>query len=406
LHIKKRGRYLTCFILVVSLTFSLFVTKSTYTTANADSLSSLKSQYSELQQKQHQLQEQINKLNSEVTTASKKKSTLDEDVTLTKQQISLLNTQINATQTQLDSKNKDIATTQKSVDANIAQYKVRVCTIYEAGNTSDLQILLASKSISDFLMRYEVIKVVSDHDNQVINSLKQDEIKLQSDKSAIQNDMTDLMSSKGTLAAKNDMLNSQVSQQKALVSQLKDNVTSTQAQSDEVQQKARQTDAQINAIIAQEAAARARQLAQEAGQSGSAGSGGGRVSATYLVKFAEGFEGVPYVFGSADPRYGFDCSGFVQYVFANAAGIALTHSAAAQYGCGTYVSQSNLEPGDLVFFDTDGGGVSHVGIYVGNDEFIEANSGAHSADEVIVTGLFDSSYWASRYVGARRILNS
>jgi cell wall-associated NlpC family hydrolase len=393
--------------LVISLTFSLLVTNSTYTVANADSLSSLKSQYSQLQKKQYQLQQQINKLNSQVTTASKKKTVLDQDVKVTQQQVAVMNTQISATQVQLDSKNKDIATTQKSVDANIEQYKVRVCTIYEAGNTSDLQILLASKSISDFLMRYEVIKVVSDHDNQVINSLKQDEIKLKSDKSAIQNDMTDLMSSKGTLAAKQEMLNAQVSQQKELVSQITNNVNSTKAQAADVQQQARQTDAQINAIIAQEAAARARQLAQEAAQGNSAGSGGGggSVSATYLVKYAEGFEGVPYVFGSADPRYGFDCSGFVQYVFANAAGIALTHSALAQSECGTYVSQNDLEPGDLVFFDTDGGGsVNHVGIYAGGDEFIEANSGAHSPDEVIETGLFSSSYWASRYVGARRIL--
>jgi len=93
----------------------------------------------------------------------------------------------------------------------------------------------------------------------------------------------------------------------------------------------------------------------------------------------------------------------VQYVYANAAGVALTHSAAAQSGYGTAVASDNLQPGDLVFFATGGGSINHVGIYIGNDQFVAANTG--SAMEVTINSLFSSSYWSGYYVCARRILD-
>jgi cell wall-associated NlpC family hydrolase len=76
-------------------------------------------------------------------------------------------------------------------------------------------------------------------------------------------------------------------------------------------------------------------------------------------------------------------------------GVALPHNAAAQWGYGSYVQKNQLEPGDLVFFD----GLGHVGIYVGNNEFVHA---PHTGDVVKISSLSDSWY-ASSYVGAKRI---
>lgn len=118
-----------------------------------------------------------------------------------------------------------------------------------------------------------------------------------------------------------------------------------------------------------------------------------------LISYAYNFIGKPYVWGAEGPK-SFDCSGFTKYVY-KAFGVNLPHYTGSQIGQGSSVSRSNLSQGDLVFFNTDGSSVSHVGIYVGDGEFIHASSGSR---KVTVSNL-GQSYYKSKYVGARRILN-
>jgi len=108
--------------------------------------------------------------------------------------------------------------------------------------------------------------------------------------------------------------------------------------------------------------------------------------------------GTPYKNGGADPA-GFDCSGFVAYVFA-LHGVIVPRNVTDQYRAGRDVQASQLEPGDLVFFTTVAPGASHVGIAIGGDEFVHAPS---SAGEVRVERL-SAAYWSTRFVGARRVL--
>ena len=108
------------------------------------------------------------------------------------------------------------------------------------------------------------------------------------------------------------------------------------------------------------------------------------------------YEGVPYMFGGTSPR-GFDCSGFTQFVFSRS-GVYLPRAADEQYGVGTPVSLSRLQTGDLVFFSTYEAGPSHVGIYLGDGDFISATS----SSGIAITSLY-SGYWGDRYIGARRI---
>ena len=118
--------------------------------------------------------------------------------------------------------------------------------------------------------------------------------------------------------------------------------------------------------------------------------------AQQLTRSALRFLGTPYVFGGDTPS-GFDCSAYVQHVFAMV-GISLPRTADAQYDVGK-PAVGGPRAGDLVFFQTYTEGVSHVGIYLGDGKFVHASS-SHG---VMVSNLSDS-YWAARYLGAKRLI--
>ncbi len=109
--------------------------------------------------------------------------------------------------------------------------------------------------------------------------------------------------------------------------------------------------------------------------------------------------GIRYQYGGSSPETGFDCSGFVRYVFQQAASLTLPHNARALAQLGQSIPLEQLQPGDLVFFNTLKSTFSHVGIYLGNNRFIHAPRTGKNID---VTRL-DDSYWSQRYTGARRL---
>lgn len=118
-----------------------------------------------------------------------------------------------------------------------------------------------------------------------------------------------------------------------------------------------------------------------------------------IVETALSHLGTRYVYGGASAG-GFDCSGFTMYVFAQV-GIKLPHGATSQLSYGTEVSRSDLQPGDLVFFQDYGYTASHVGIYIGGDQFIHASSSYYNGHCVVITSLSEA-YYNNHYLTARR----
>lgn len=112
--------------------------------------------------------------------------------------------------------------------------------------------------------------------------------------------------------------------------------------------------------------------------------------------------GVRYQYGGNSPESGFDCSGFVRYVYQQAANLSLPHGARAISQLGKTIPKHELQPGDLVFFNTLRSTFSHVGIYLGNNRFIHSPS---SGGGVRVENMQDS-YWQKRFNGAQRIETS
>jgi peptidoglycan DL-endopeptidase CwlO len=111
-----------------------------------------------------------------------------------------------------------------------------------------------------------------------------------------------------------------------------------------------------------------------------------------LVEIALRYLGTPYRWAGASPS-GFDCSGFVMYVYGKI-GIALPHNGAQLWGLGRFVPRNRLEPGDVVFFH----GLGHVGIYIGNGRFVHSPQ----TGDVVKISRFSDGWYASTYVGARR----
>ena len=109
--------------------------------------------------------------------------------------------------------------------------------------------------------------------------------------------------------------------------------------------------------------------------------------------------GIRYTYGGNSPETGFDCSGFVRYVFRNAANLTLPPTARAISQIGKTVKKDELKPGDLVFFNTLKSAFSHVGIYIGDNKFVHA---PRTGASVRVENM-QQSYWASRFNGAQRL---
>jgi cell wall-associated NlpC family hydrolase len=133
------------------------------------------------------------------------------------------------------------------------------------------------------------------------------------------------------------------------------------------------------------------------GESNPVAPGRGDADGYALSGTALALRGAPYRDGGIDPS-GFDCSGFVRYVYEQH-GVAVPRQVRDQFRIGKNVDRDDLEPGDLVFFSTIAPGASHVGIVIGGDQFVHAPS----ERGVVRVESLSAQYWASRYIGAKRV---
>lgn len=117
-----------------------------------------------------------------------------------------------------------------------------------------------------------------------------------------------------------------------------------------------------------------------------------------LSQFAMQLLDIRYRRGGQTPKTGFDCSGFVHYVFAQVFGVDLPQNSAGQYQVGKQIARNDMKVGDLVFFKTHGKRISHVGIYLGEGRFIHSPT---TGERVRVSNLAEN-YWSRRFAGARR----
>jgi cell wall-associated NlpC family hydrolase len=278
-----------------------------------------------------------------------------------------------------------------------AALAARVVSVYTSdGQNSSIEVLLGASSLDDLVNRFDTVNRISAQDSKILGEVVTFNRQVKAREARLKHEKAEAESLVRERAAARASIQSQLSARRALLSSIQGQIKQLQAQEAarqaelrrELQQRVstHQTSAHtIASVVAPSTPAAPTTPTSPASPAPPATHGG-------VVAIAMRYLGTPYVWGGASPS-GFDCSGFVMYVYAQV-GVSLPHSSYAQYGAGSPVSRGDLQPGDLVFFN----GLGHEGIYIGGGSFIHA---PHTGDVVKISGL--SGWYASTYVGARRI---
>lgn len=252
---KKKIVVATALIVVLLMILSIV---APVILSSAQTTGSLDSQYAQLQNTVKNLEKQQKDIAAKIKSNKADQATIKQQIKLinsnmsaVKQQIDLLNNQINACNTKIAKQDSDIAATQKRIDDNTALYKQRMCTLYEAGNVSKIQVLLSSKSITDFLTRYEIINMIAQHDTDQLTQLKSDKVAILGQKQVLVSQKNQLLSIQTQLNAKNQSYQGQAAQSTSLYSQLKDKAAALVQKDDEIDAAEEKANAQLANIIKQ-----------------------------------------------------------------------------------------------------------------------------------------------------------
>ena len=286
----------------------------------------------------------------------------------------------NRTQLKLTRKNLKVA--QDSLAARL------VSAYTSTQDDSTLSVLLGASSLDDLLNRIEAVNSTSRQDASIVQQVTSFKAAIQRNREQLRKAHSEQQTIVAQKAAQKQRIESQLVSRRQLLSSIKGQIARIRA-AEEAQQR------QLAAAARSRLGGVQVPVPEGVGISASTPEGSSVAPPNVhggVVGIAMQYLGVPYVWGGSTPR-GFDCSGFVSYVFAQI-GVSMPHSSYSQFAMGTPVSIGQLQAGDLVFFT----GASHVGIYIGGGQFIHA---PHTGDVVKISSL--SGYYSSNFAGGRRI---
>jgi peptidoglycan DL-endopeptidase CwlO len=255
-------------------------------------------------------------------------------------------------------------------------------------DNSTLSVLLGAASLDDLLNRIEAVNSTSQQDASIVQQVTSFKAAVQHNRDELRKAHSEQQTIVAQKAAQKRRIESQLASRRQLLSSIKGQIARIKA-AEAAQQR------QLAASARSRLAAEEPPSTDGVGVSASTPEGSTVAPPNThggIVGIAMRYLGVPYRWGGASPG-GFDCSGLVQYAYAQL-GISVPHSTYALWPMGTAISRDQLQPGDLVFFS----GLGHMGIYIGNNQMIHA---PHSGDVVKISSL--TGWYATTYMGARRI---
>jgi cell wall-associated NlpC family hydrolase len=286
----------------------------------------------------------------------------------------------------------ELAVARSNLKASQSALAARLVSAYTSPqDNSTLAVLLGSTSLEDLLNRVETINSTSRQDARIVREVAAFKKAVERHRIELAKAHAEQQQVVAEKAAERQRIEAQLAQRRQLLSSIRGEIERMKAaEAARQRQLAAAAHARITSAppppSTEDVAVGAAATTPEGSTVAPPNVHGG------VVGIAMRYLGVPYRWGGASPA-GFDCSGFVMYVFAQI-GVSLPHSSYAMMGMGTPVSMSQLEPGDLVFFS----GGSHMGIYIGGGQFIHA---PHTGDVVKISSL--SGYYSSAWSGGRRV---
>jgi cell wall-associated NlpC family hydrolase len=284
----------------------------------------------------------------------KKIELLDSQIEEIIQKIDTDNKNIQQTEIEIKDSEEQLKKLEKDLEEENALFSKRVRTMYMTGKDSYLEALLSAKGISDFASKIAAVKSIMDYDKKMLTNLNNKKLEVKAKQDILNEKNEKLLKLKVDNEEKLKNLNESKKAQSLLLEQIKNE-----------EQVAAQAAVQSQIILQVNVDEILKQI--QGNQNEMEGLSSGRKE---LIKFAVKHMGIPYCWGGTSPSTGFDCSGFVQFVYGNF-GIRLGRTTYDQLNNGTQVSRSELIPGDLVLFGY-GGSPHHVGIYVGNGSYIHS----------------------------------
>jgi cell wall-associated NlpC family hydrolase len=299
-------------------------------------------------------------------------------------------TKLNRVRADLKANHASLKVAKQSLRRAQAALSARIVSLYTSdGQNNSLEVLLGASSLDDLVNRFDTANRISSQDTRVLRQVVRFNREVKAREVRLKHAKRQAAALVRERAAERTSIESQLAARRSLLSSIRGQIAQLR-----VQEAARQ--AELRRALAARVSVEQQQAPVQALSTAVAPveSTGPAPPATHsgVVGIAMRYLGVPYQWGGASPA-GFDCSGFVMYVYAQV-GVSLPHSSYSQYGMGTPVSRDQLQAGDLVFFD----GLGHVGIYVGGGSFIHA---PHTGDVVKISSM--TGWYASTFVGARRI---
>ena len=401
-----------------SLILILILALSTTHTAYATSVSDLQKQRQEKENEKKGTQGQLDSLNDQINDLSGEKEDVEAQISgLTSQiaeimaSVSLLEDEIADTEEQIKQAQKDYDAAKEKEDAQYRAMKKRVQYLYEKGETSYIELLMAAKSWSDMLNKAEYVQEIYTYDRNMLDDYAATVKQVAALKESLEEQKSELQAAEYELEQEKASLQESLDEQKAIAADYDVQLAKAKQEAAAYKARIKQQNAEIQKLASAEQAKKAeeeakRKAAEQKNNSSSQSSSGtappsaggsktvppkmGSGTGSDIAQYACQFVGNPYVPGGTSLTNGADCSGFTQSVY-RVYGYSLPRNSSSQRSAGREVSYEEAQPGDLICY------AGHVAIYLGNGRIVHASS--------VKTGIKYGYATYKPILSVRRIVN-